>query len=87
MPDHPYEAMQQILEAEMTDALGAKPGERSESCCSSGISALKKALVSALADMYVQGVATRKVKTITEELSRPQLLCFCHKPDHPGGPL
>ena len=28
----------------------------------------EKALVSALAEMYVQGVSTRKVKTITEEL-------------------
>lgn len=53
MPDHPYEAMQQILEAEMTDTVGAEPGERSESRCSSGISALKKALVSALAEMHM----------------------------------
>jgi putative transposase len=28
----------------------------------------EKALVSALAEMYVQGVSTRKVKAITEEL-------------------
>src|SRR5258708_22615713 len=28
----------------------------------------EKALVAALAEMYVQGVSTRKVKTITEEL-------------------
>ena len=28
----------------------------------------KKALVSALAEMYVQGVSTRRVKAITEEL-------------------
>ena len=28
----------------------------------------EKALVSALAEMYVQGVSTRKVKTVTEEL-------------------
>ena len=30
----------------------------------------ERALVAALAEMYVQGVSTRKVKTITEELTR-----------------
>ena len=40
----------------------------------------EKALVSALAEMYVQGVSTRKVKAITEELcghefSAPALIC------------
>ena len=51
------EALQEVLEGEMTELLGAGPGERSE-----------KALVAALAEMYVQGVSTRKVKAITEEL-------------------
>jgi putative transposase len=96
------EAMQQILEAEMTDALGAEPGERTEARLGyraghyprtliTRVGKLElrvprdrdgrfstelferyqrseKALVSALAEMYVQGVSTRKVKAITEEL-------------------
>jgi putative transposase len=96
------EAMQQILEAEMTDALGAEPGERTEDRLGyraghyprtliTRVGKLElrvprdrdgrfstelferyqrseKALVSALAEMYVQGVSTRKVKAITEEL-------------------
>jgi putative transposase len=96
------EALNQVLQAEMTEFLGAAPGERSESrqgyragYYSRGLitrigkielrvprdrhgefsTALferfqrsEKALVSALAEMYVQGVSTRKVKAITEEL-------------------
>ena len=96
------EAMQQILEAEMTDSLGAEPGERTEGRLGyraghyprtliTRVGKLElrvprdrdgrfstelferyqrseKALVSALAEMYVQGVSTRKVKAITEEL-------------------
>ncbi len=96
------EAMQQILEAEMSDALGAEPGERTEARLGyraghyprtliTRVGKLElrvprdrdgrfstelferyqrseKALVSALAEMYVQGVSTRKVKAITEEL-------------------
>jgi putative transposase len=95
-------AMQEILEAEMTDALGAEPSERTESRLGyragyyprtliTRVGKLElrvprdregrfstelferyqrseKALVSALAEMYVQGVSTRKVKAITEEL-------------------
>ena len=34
----------------------------------------EKALVGALAEMYVQGVSTRKVKAVTEAVVRPQLL-------------
>jgi len=96
------EALNQVLQAEMTEFLGAAPGERSET--RSGYRAgyynrglitrigkielrvprdrhgefstalferfqrSEKALVSALAEMYVQGVSTRKVKAITEEL-------------------
>lgn len=96
------EALQQVLQTEMTDFLGAGPGERSEG--RSGYRAgyygrglitrvgkielrvprdrsgefstslferfqrSEKALVSALAEMYIQGVSTRKVKAITEEL-------------------
>ncbi len=96
------EVMQEILEAEMTDALSAEPGERTEARLGyraghyprtliTRVGKLElrvprdrdgrfstelferyqrseKALVSALAEMYVQGVSTRKVKAITEEL-------------------
>jgi putative transposase len=96
------EAMQTVLEAEMTDCLGASPGERTPERLGyragfyprtlvTRVGALElkvprdrdgrfstelferyqrseKALVSALAEMYVQGVSTRKVKAITEEL-------------------
>jgi putative transposase len=96
------EAMQQILEAEMTEQIGAAPGERSEGRLGyragyytrnfiTRIGKLElriprdrhgqfstelferyqrseKAFVSALAEMYIQGVSTRKVKAITEEL-------------------
>ena len=94
--------MQEILEAEMTETLGAGPGERTEARLGyragyyprtlvTRVGKLElrvprdrdgrfstelferyqrseKALVSALAEMYVQGVSTRKVKAITEEL-------------------
>jgi putative transposase len=96
------ETMQQLLEAEMTDTLGAGPGERTGERLGyraghyprtlvTRVGKLElrvprdrdgrfstelferyqrseKALVSALAEMYVQGVSTRKVKAITEEL-------------------
>jgi len=96
------EALQEVLEGEMAECLGAGPSERSESRTGyrSGYyvrslvtrigklelrvprdrsgefsTALferyarsEKALVAALAEMYVQGVSTRKVKAITEEL-------------------
>jgi len=94
--------MQEMLEAEMTDALGAEKGERTSARLGyrSGyytrtlvtrIGKLElrvpqdrdgrfstelferyqrseQALVATLAEMYVQGVSTRKVKAITEEL-------------------
>src|SRR3954454_12129132 len=94
--------LQQVLEAEMTEALGAAKGERSATRrgCRSGTygrtlftrvgplelrvpqdrdgrfstelferyQRSEKALVAALAEMYVQGVSTRKVKAVTEEL-------------------
>ncbi|KIG05175.1 IS256 family transposase [Caballeronia concitans] len=96
------DALQEVLEAEMTELLGASPNERTET--RSGYRAgyygrglvtrigklelrvprdrhgefstalferyarSEKALVAALAEMYVQGVSTRKVKAITEEL-------------------
>lgn len=94
--------LQAALEAEMTEAIGAGKGERSEARVSyrSGyynrslitrVGTLElrvpqdrlgrfstelflryqrseKALVSALAEMYVQGVSTRKVKAVTEAL-------------------
>ena len=96
------EALDQILQAEMTEFLDAAPGERSGSRLGyragyyerglvtrvgkielrvprdrSGefstalferFQRSEKALVSALVEMYVQGVSTRKVKAITEEL-------------------
>src|SRR2546421_2188283 len=95
-------ALQEVLEAEMTEALGAEKGERATGRMDyrSGyygrtlitrIGKLElrvpqdrtgrfstelferyqrseKALVAALAEMYVQGVSTRKVKQVTEEL-------------------
>jgi transposase-like protein len=95
-------ALQEVLEADMDEAVGAQKGERTESrlgyragyytrtlVTRVGKLALRvpqdrqgrfrtevferyqrseKALVSALAEMYIQGVSTRKVKEITEEL-------------------
>ena len=94
--------MQEMLEAEMTDALGAEKGERTPARLGyrSGYytrtlvtrvgklelrvpqdrdgrfstelferyQRSEQALVATLAEMYVQGVSTRKVKAITEEL-------------------
>jgi transposase-like protein len=96
------EALQTVLEGEMTEFLGASPGERTEqrqgyrsgyysrnlvtrigklelsvprdrngefsTALFERYQRSEKALVSALAEMYVQGVSTRKVKAITEEL-------------------
>ena len=96
------ESLQEVLEADMTEALGAGSGERTagrigyrSGYYSRGLvtrigklelrvprdregrfstelfdryQRSEKALVSALAEMYVQGVSTRKVKAITEEL-------------------
>jgi putative transposase len=96
------QTVQQVLEAEMTEFLGAAPGQRTEGrqgyragyysrTWVTRIGKLElrvprdregrfstelferyqrseKAFVSALAEMYVQGVSTRKVKKITEEL-------------------
>jgi putative transposase len=94
--------LQELLEAEMTAALGAEKGERTpvrlgyrsghyDRTLVTRVGKLElrvpqdragrfstelferyqrseKALVAALAEMYVQGVSTRKVKAITEEL-------------------
>src|SRR5271163_4827855 len=94
--------LQEVLEAEMTDALGAAKSERTtgrhgyrsgyyERSLITRVGKLElripqdrtgqfstelferyqrseRALVAALAEMYVQGVPTRKVKAITEEL-------------------
>ena len=49
--------IQEYLEAQMAEAVGAEKGERVE-----------RRLVAALTEMYVQGVSTRKVKAIGEEL-------------------
>lgn len=96
------EVIQQVLEAEMEEALGAGKGERTPNrqgyragyygrTLITRVGKLElrvpqdrqgrfrtevferyqrseKALVSALTEMYVQGVSTRKVKAITEEL-------------------
>jgi len=96
------EALQEVLEGEMTDCLGAAPGERTEgrtgdragyysrnlitrvgklelrvprdrngefsTALFERYARSEKALVAALAEMVVQGVCTRKVKAITEEL-------------------
>jgi transposase-like protein len=95
-------ALQEVLEAEMTEAVGAAKGERTPARVGyrSGYygrtlitrvgklelrvpqdrdgrfstelferyQRSERALVAALAEMYVQGVSTRKVKAITEEL-------------------
>ena len=95
-------ALQEVLEVEMAEALGAEKGERTSSRLGyrfgyygrtlvTRIGKLElrvpqdragrfstelferyqrseRALVAALAEMYVQGVSTRKVKKITEEL-------------------
>src|SRR6201981_3313615 len=95
-------ALQEVLEAEMSEALGAEKGERTvgRQGYRSGYygrtlitrvgklelrvpqdragrfstelferyQRSERALVAALAEMYVQGVSTRKVKAITEEL-------------------
>ena len=95
--------MQEMLEAEMTEALGAEKGERTAGPARLPLGLLQaarsitrvgklelrvpqdrdgrfstelferyqrseQALVATLAEMYVQGVSTRKVKAITEEL-------------------
>ena len=94
--------VQEVLEAEMTEALQAEKGERTPTRLGHrsgyydrklvsrvGVLELRvpqdragrfstevferyqrseKALVAALAEMYVQGVSTRKVKAVTEEL-------------------
>jgi putative transposase len=94
--------LQEVLEAEMTEALGAAKGERAEGRLGyrSGhysrslvtrvgkielrvpqdrqgrfstelferYQRSEKALMAALTEMYIQGVSTRKVKAITEEL-------------------
>lgn len=96
------EALQEVLEGEMTEFLGAESGERTEgrngyragyysrslvtrigklelrvprdrsgefsTALFERYARSEKALVAALAEMYVQGVSTRKVKAITEEL-------------------
>jgi len=96
------EVLQQVLEAEMDEALGAEKGERTPNrqgyrsghyprTLITRVGKLElrvpqdrqgrfrtevferyqrseKALVGALAEMYIQGVSTRKVKAITEEL-------------------
>jgi len=96
------ESLQEILEAEMTEQIGAAPGERTaerlgyragyysrslvtrigklelriprdrDGQFSTELFARyarsEKAFVSTLAEMYIQGVSTRKVKAITEEL-------------------
>jgi len=102
MPEVMREAIQEVLEAEMTEALGAAKHERAEGRLGyrsgsyrrmliSRVGKLElrvpqdrlgrfstevferyqrseKALMTALAEMYVQGVSTRKVKVISEEL-------------------
>lgn len=52
------QAVQEVLEAEMTAHLHAEPYEQNN----------EKALVLALMEMYVEGVSTRKVREITEAL-------------------
>jgi putative transposase len=84
------EALEEVLQAEMTECVGAEPGYYDRGLITrvgkielrvprdragefstalfERFGRSEKALVSALAEMYVQGVSTRKVKAITEEL-------------------
>ena len=92
------EALEQILQSEMTEFLGAGPGERTEGRGGYRAGYYGRGLITrmgkielrmprdrsgefstelferfqrsdkALVEMYVQGVSTRKVKAITEEL-------------------
>ena len=109
------ESLQEVLEAEMTETVGAGLGERTavrtgyrSGYYSRGLvtrigklelrvprdregrfstelfdrfQRSEKALVSALAEMYVQGVSTRKVKAVTEELCGPHVLGEHRQPD------
>jgi putative transposase len=103
--------VQEVLEAEMSEALGAQKGEHTEGrmgyrsgyyvrslvtrvgklelrvpqdrqgrFCTQLFERYQrseKALVAALAEMYVQGVSTRKVKAITEELCGQEFSASC----------
>ena len=105
LKDMLHEVIQEVLEAERNDAVGAQKGERtgdrlgylsgyyprtlitrvgklelrvpqdrqgrSSTEVFERYQRSEKALVSALAEMYVQGVSTRQVKAITEELCGP----------------
>ena len=69
------EVVRQVLEAEMEEAVGAEKGERTANRQGRFRTEVferyqrsEKALVGALTEMYVQGVSTRKVKAVTEEL-------------------
>ena len=108
-------AVQEVLEAEMTELLGAAPhegrqGDRAgydERGLVTRVGKLElpvprdrhgqfqtalferdqrseKAFVAALAEMYVQGVSTRKVKAITEELCGPEFLGLQHQRPQQG---
>lgn len=105
------EARQEVLEAEMTDLLGAGPHQRQDgrqgyraghyerglvtrigklelrvprdrngqfqTALFERYQRSEKAFVAALAEMYVQGVSTRKVKAITEELCGHSFSASC----------
>ena len=111
-------AVQEVLEAEMTELLGAGPHERQEgrqgyraghderglvtrigklelwvprdrhgqfqTALFERYQRSEKAFVAALAEMYVQGVSTRKVKAITEELCGPEFLGLQHQRPRQG---
>ena len=111
-------AVQEVLETEMTELLGAGPHERHEgrqgyraghyerglvtrigklelrvprdrhgqfqTALFERYQRSEKAFVAALAEMYVQGVSTRKVKAITEELCGPEFLGLQHQRPQQG---
>src|SRR5512132_1528097 len=78
------EVLQQVMEAEMDEALGAEKGERSSNRVGYRSGYYGRTLVTRVGklelrvpqdrqgrlrtEMYVQGVSTRKVKAVTEEL-------------------
>src|SRR5215469_11339127 len=62
---------QAALQAEMTETIGAAKGERTEARLAYRSGYYSRSLITrvgTLAEMYVQGVSTRKVKAVTEAL-------------------
>lgn len=89
------ESLQEVLEAEMTDALGAASGARTDGRlgCRDGhfstelfvrYQRSEKALVAALAEMYVQGGIHTQGQSDHRRTVRAQLLGDDDQPDQQG---